>query len=226
MTDFHSHVLPKMDDGSKSTEESLEMLKALSEQGVNKVIATPHYYANDESVEDFLKRREASFERLKLLLTSEMPEILLGAEIRFYEGISRLSDLKALCIQNTNLLLLEMQMDKWTEYTLRELIEISNNRGITLVLAHVERYMKFQQKGVVERLLANGVLMQINADFVCNIFTRSKAIKMLKKQKVHLLGSDCHNMSDRPPKIGEALRIIGKKLGEGYDDYANNFLKY
>ena len=60
MIDWHSHILPKIDDGSRSLEETLELLKMLKSQGINTVIATPHFYADDESVESFLSRRQVS----------------------------------------------------------------------------------------------------------------------------------------------------------------------
>ena len=69
MIDWHSHVLPALDDGSHSIAQSLEMLTMLKEQGVDTVIATPHFYANDESVEKFLERRERSARALKRTLS-------------------------------------------------------------------------------------------------------------------------------------------------------------
>lgn len=225
MIDFHSHILPKMDDGSRSVEESEAMLRALAQQGADAVIATPHFYANDESVSDFIIRREKSLERLKSGVTDGMPEILLGAEVKYYEGISRLAELSALCVQNSNLILLEMPMKRWTEYVLRELIDISCSGKFTLVLAHVERYMKFQKAGVIEQLLRNGILLQINASFVCDFFTKRQAVNLLKRQAVHFIGSDCHNMSDRPPNIGKAYEIMTKKLGSGFVEAFNDYAK-
>lgn len=229
MTDFHSHILPKMDDGSRSTEESMLMLKALSEQGITRVVATPHFYANDESVASFLARRQASYDELLYNMPDGLPRIIQGAEVRFYDGISRLFDLKSLCIQGTKLLLLEMPFDKWTEYTLRELTDISSDGKVTLVLAHIERYLKFQKPEVLYRLLDSGILLQINASFVNDFFTGRKAINLFKKGAVHFLGSDCHNMNDRAPDIGNALKIIEKKLGSNFkssfNDYVNEFFE-
>lgn len=229
MTDFHSHILPKIDDGSRSTEESILMLKTLWQQGVDRVVATPHFYANDESVSEFLARRQASYTELMDSLPPDMPEIIQGAEVKFYDGISRLHELKSLCIQGTKLLLLEMPFTKWTEYTIRELIDISSDGKVTLVLAHIERYMKFQKPDVFYRLLDSGILMQINASFINGFFTGRKAIGLLKKGAVHFLGSDCHNMNDRAPDIGRAFRTIEKKLGKefnsSFDDYVNEFFE-
>lgn len=229
MIDFHSHILPKMDDGSRSTEESAAMLKALSEQGVTKVMATPHFYANDESVSDFLSRRQISFERLSEVMTDEMPEIVLGAEVRYYSGIGHLDGLETLCVQGSRLLLLEMPETRWTEYAVKEIAHIRSERNIIPVLAHIERYIGYQNSETFYRLLESGVMMQINASFVNGTFSKRKALNLLKKNQVHFIGSDCHNMSDRAPEIGKAVNIIRKKLGNGFTDafidFANYFLK-
>lgn len=229
MTDFHSHILPCMDDGSKSVEESLKMLKMLSEQGVDRVVATPHFYANNESLDRFLERRQKSFEMLSERLYDGLPEVVLGAEVRFYEGISRMGNLDALCMQNSDLLLLEMPFGVWTQSAQRQLIDISCSGRVTLALAHIERYSALQSMAKIESLLGNDIIMQINASFVTNLMTRAKAIKLLKKGYIHLIGSDCHNLTDRAPNIGAALDIISKKISgdfiEYIDDYADSLFE-
>lgn len=216
MIDFHSHILPNIDDGSRSVQESVELLKMLSEQGAETVAATPHFFADRESVDEFLRRRQVSYDTLCSELPQGMPEIVLGAEVKYYSGISHLEDLKKLCIGNSKLLLLEMSMSKWTEYTVRELIELSNSKGLMPVLAHIERYMDFQDSDVWSRLLDNGVLMQVNATFFTQLRTRRKAFSLLKNNSIHFLGSDCHRVLTRPPYIGEAVRIIEKKMGKEF----------
>lgn len=229
MIDFHSHILPGMDDGSKSIEESVAMLNALSEQGICKVAATPHFYANDESVSEFLSRRQASFNSLPKNPSFGMPEILLGAEVRYYEGISRLENLKDLCLQRTKLLLIEMPECRWSEYAIRELADLAGSGGIIPVLAHIERCIFQQKKETLFRLLQNGVLMQINAEFLNGFFSRRKAVKLLKNNQVHFLGSDCHNMQSRPPDIGKAYQTVYNKLGgnfaEAFKDFINEFIE-
>ncbi len=213
MVDFHSHILPCIDDGSQSVQESVELLKMLSEQGVETVVATPHFSADRESVEDFLKRRQASYEALCAELPQGLPKIVLGAEVKYYGGISHLEDLRQLCVGESNMLLLELPMSKWTEYTIKELIDLSNSKGIVLVLAHIDRYLSFQDNDVWERLLGSGVLMQVNATFFTELRTRRKAFSLLKNNLLHFLGSDCHRVSTRPPYIGQAVGIIEKKMG-------------
>lgn len=220
MIDFHSHILPRMDDGSQSVAESISLLKMLAEQDVDVVAATPHFYANDESVSEFLGRRQTAYERLQNELFEGAPKILLGAEVRYYQGISRMTDLKRLCLEGSKLLLLEMPMSRWTEYTVRELVELSSSRDLTVVLAHVERYLHLQNRSVWDRLYESGILMQVNATFFTDFSTRRQAISLLKKRAIHFLGSDCHNLTHRPPYLGRAIDMIKKKT----DDDAVNYI--
>jgi protein-tyrosine phosphatase len=127
-----------------------------------------------------------------------------------------MADLKALRIEGTKLILLEMPMSSWTEYMIRELIEMSGRSSIKVVLAHVERYMALQKQSVWNRLLESGVLMQVNASFFTSFVSKRKALSLLREGRIHFIGSDCHDMKSRPPMIGKAFEVIQKKLGENY----------
>jgi len=223
MIDFHSHILPKMDDGSHNADESKQMLEMLFQQGIDTVVATPHFHANVESVSEFLKRREAAYEVLMRESNEELPKILLGAEVRYYQGISRMEELKHLSIGNSKLLLLEMPMSKWSEYNIKELEELSCVRDITLVLAHIDRYLNLQKSSVWQRLYESGILMQVNADFFTGFFNKRKALDMLCEGKIHFIGSDCHNLTSRPPNMDKAIKIIKNKLS---DDFLNQMNQY
>lgn len=223
MIDWHSHILPGMDDGSKDAAESVAMLEMQASQGVLTVIATPHFYANDESVVAFMERRAAALDTLKAQLPENAPKILLGAEVRYYQGISRLENLKDLRIEGSKLLLLEMPMSVWTETVIRELIELSGKSGVQIVLAHVERYLKLQRQQVWDRILDSGILMQSNASFFTSLASKRKAINLLAEGVVQFLGSDCHNTTSRPPEMGKAFDVIRKKLG---DDYLDQMTQY
>ena len=216
MIDWHNHVLPKMDDGSHSVAESIAMMQAQAAQGVTTVIATPHFYANDDSIASFLERRTRSAALLREQLPEGMPTLRLGAEVQYYQGISRLPGLTSLCIEGTRLLLLEMPFSRWSESMIREVVELSGRDGICLVLAHIDRYLSMQHRDVWLRLLDNGILMQTNASFFTGFTTRRKALSLLKEGYVHVLGSDCHNMTSRPPQIGKALAVIHKRFGPDY----------
>ena len=223
MIDWHSHILPEMDDGSRSLDESINLINMQVEQGVNTVIATPHFYANDESVESFLRRRSIAFEKLKKVSSESFPEIILGAEVKYYPGISKMTDLKRLRIENSKLLLLEMPLTKWTEYVIRELIELSRISGIKIILAHIDRYLSLQKQEVWERLFESGILMQVNASFSLSLVSKHRVISMLKNGYIHFLGSDCHNLNSRPPKIGKAYDLVRKKCGDDFISRMNEF---
>ena len=228
MIDWHSHILPEIDDGSQSVSESLALLKRLRRQGVETVIATPHFHANEKSVSSFLEQRSDSFEKLQNILSKKTPDIKLGAEVYYYSGISRMEDLKLLRVQDSRVLLLEMPMSQWTDYTIREIIDIAGSRDFTVMLAHVERYIGLQPSGTLERLCENGLLMQVNASFFNGFFAKRKAIKLLKKGLIQFVGSDCHNVKNRPPKLDVAFELIQKKLGNDFlsemDEFGRSIL--
>ncbi len=223
MIDWHSHILPEMDDGSRSTGESVSMLNLLREQGATHVVATPHFFANDESVDDFLERRKASYELLLQSVTPDCPKVVCGAEVRYYPGIVEMKELGSLAIENTKVLLLEMPMSKWTEYTIKELVDLAGIRGLTVVLAHIERYISFQSKGVLERLSDGGLLMQVNASCFKRFGSRHKALNLLKDGMVQFIGSDCHNLTTRAPDLKSAYDFVEKKLGKKYVYQMNEF---
>ncbi len=228
MIDWHSHILPAMDDGSRDCEESIELIHMLSTQGIKTVVATPHFYANDESVEEFLKRRKEAFDTLKEQLPKDAPNILLGAEVRYYSGISRMDELKKLCIEGTDLLLLEMPMMKWTEYMVREIIELASTSKMTVILAHVERYISLQSRETMNRLYDSPIKMQVNVSFFLGMMTKRKALSMLENGDIEFIGSDCHNVTSRAPQIGKAFDVIRRKLGEEFllqfDEYGYSIL--
>lgn len=216
MIDWHSHVLPQMDDGSKSLEESLTLLNMLAKQGVSTVIATPHFYANDESLKSFLERRQQCYEKLCAALPSDAPKIRLGAEVSYYSGISRMEGLSELCIEGTGLLLLEMPFAKWTEHTVREVRELAAQGAVTVILAHIERYIDMQDPNVFSELREYGVIMQVNSSFFNRGSTKRQALKLLANGGIQLIGSDTHSVKSRPPTLDSAYYIIEKKFGKEF----------
>lgn len=212
-TDFHSHILPGIDDGSSSVEESLTMLRVSREQGIGEVILTPHFYPQHSNPMHFLEKRSRAFRKLTEAMdpAEALPDLRLGAEVYFYPHMSHSDDLRDLRIEGTDCVLVEMPMSPWTDRMYRELEGIYTNLGLTPIVAHVDRYLgRFRDHGIPERLADLPVLIQANASF----FLRGgKGVSMLRKQQIHVLGSDCHNTADRAPNLGEAVRRIERKLG-------------
>ena len=215
MIDFHSHILPGIDDGSRNVEESLLLRSSLREQGVTTVCATPHFYAAEQSPAEFLQKRQQAYETLSASLPASSPEIKLGAEVLYYSGISHSADLSQLCLQGTNLLLLEMPFVRWSTSVIREVADLARSGDFTVLLAHIERYYFRQPLSVWDRFLEEGIVMQANAGFFLSFRTKRKALRLLKENRIHVLGSDCHNMSSRPPRLAEARSVIQHSLDPG-----------
>ena len=216
LMDFHSHVLPEIDDGSESVAMSLEMLKREWDQGIDCVVATPHFYANHDRPRRFLEKREASYEKLmEAADQKELPEILLGAEVHFFFGISEMDQLSELTIAGKQCILLEMPQSPWTDKMYREIGNIYFKQEIVPVIAHIDRYIHpFRTHGILERLEDLPVMIQANAGFFLRPSTKRMAMRMIQKNQIHLLGSDCHNTGTRPPRLGEAAEQIRNRLGD------------
>ena len=216
MTDFHSHILPGIDDGSKSLEMSLQMLRMEAAQGINMVVATPHFYSTHESPEHFLQKRDHAEKILRQAMAEEpeLPQLRVGAEVYYFRGISQSEFLPLLTIQGTNCVLIEMPLVPWEKSMYRELEAIREKRDLIPIVAHMDRYLGiFRRFGIPKRLENLPVLVQANTSFFLNPVTARSAMKMLKKDQIQLIGSDCHNLTSRIPNMGDALRLVYQKMG-------------
>lgn len=214
--DFHSHILPGVDDGSISIEESLRMLRLQAEQGVTHVVATPHFYPWRDSPESFLRRRAEAEKQLRQAMEqyNSLPKLFVGAEVYFFPGISDSDILPQFAFGKKQSVLIEMPQTSWTESMYRELEQIWLKWGITPIIAHVDRYLSpFRTHHIPEWLTELPVLVQANGAFFLQRSTRSMALRMLQSGQIHLLGSDCHNMDSRKPNLGEAISLIEKRIG-------------
>ena len=214
--DFHSHILPGVDDGSRSVEESLEMLRAEARQGIGTVVATPHFYAHHDTPERFLRRRAAAWEMLQTAMAQEagLPEVILGAEVYYFSGISDSDQLHRLTTGQKRYIMLEMSTVPWTQNMYQEMENIYTKHGITPIIAHIDRYISpLRHRQILDRLEDLPVLVQANSDFFLRPMTAPLALRMLKEKRIHLLGSDCHNCSTRKPELGRAIEKIEKHLG-------------
>ena len=208
IVDFHTHILPGMDDGSADPAESAAMLAEEARQGVDLVVLTPHFYATENSPRQFLARRSAAYQRLMQVIRPEFPQLRLGAEVQYFEGMSRAESLDALRVEGTPLLLLEMPFSRWPSRTVSEVLELNDQQGMQVVLAHVERYLSMQREEVWRTFAENGVLMQASASAFRSWGKRRKIRSMMRDGMIRFFGSDCHNMDDRPPNLNAAYRYV------------------
>ena len=210
MIDFHTHILPELDDGAETAEISLELIKQDMLQGVDKILFTPHYYGNKYSPERFLERRNESLELIRAKIPDSV-EVKCGAEIYFSEEeINSDSALCKLAIEGTNYVLLELPFfGGWSEELWYRLSEFRFKTGYIPVIAHVERYEQIRKKpSLLTELIEIGCLMQCNTSSFVDVKSREMLLKMLEKNLVHCLGTDTHNLSSRAPDHAKAKEII------------------
>lgn len=213
MTDLHTHILPGMDDGAADLAESLALLKLEAEQGVDTVVLTPHFYRERENPGRFLERRKAAFQVLEKNRPPNGPNLLLGAEVAWYPTLADEARLEELCLGGTKQLLLELPFQPWTPKLLDQIYNFASVSGLTPVFAHVERYARLVGKERLEELMAMGFPMQMNADSLLDMWSRRRRrLEMLRRGRWYL-GSDCHNLDARPPRLGRAAAVVRVKLG-------------
>ena len=210
-----------MDDGSDSAERSLEMLRLLRSQGVSRVVATPHFYPKKEDPDSFLKRRRDCAAMLRSAIEfsgmdkSLIPEVCIGAEVAYYNGMSLTNRIRELCIEGTNVMLLEMPFCKWSDSVVSEVCKMQRELGLQIVLAHVDRYMQYVDSAKLFKLKSYRVLMQVNADPFLRFFSGHKMLKLLQTGTANVLGSDFHNLEERSSHMDEAMQtIIDRGYGE------------
>ena len=218
MLDFHSHLIPGVDDGSKDLSMSMGMLDMWKEQGVRHICATPHFYADMNNPAHFIEKRNAAYATLVNAISQtpdpgSYPSISLGAEVYYFRGMSSCEDISSLCLQGTRFILVEMPFHPWSDYMIREVSDLSS-RGLIPVAAHIERYMKIQSRSKMNDFLDTGIMIQCNASFFLSPKTRRKAMRMIADKTIDFIGSDAHNLTSRAPNIGPAEAAIIKKLGE------------
>lgn len=221
MIDFHSHFLPHIDDGAKSLAESLEMLNYAKKTGVDTIVSTSHCYAlgGDESIQEFLEKRQHSYERVLNSIRDkedDYPQIVLGCEVHLVRNLSTCSLLPELCIKGTEYILLEMPFSEWKDEHFEEIYRITN-LGLKPIIAHIDRY--FEIKNKFSDLFALNLLYQANAESFIGRSKRKSLLELFQKDAIHILGSDMHNMTSRPPNLADAYAVINKKFGAEYADY-------
>ena len=216
LIDLHSHVLPQFDDGSPDVGTSAAMLRREAEQGVDVVCATSHYYAKYNSIPAFCERRAEALERLSSVLTAELPRVLPAAEVAYFPHMEE-QDLMPLCIQGTRTLMLEMPFADWTDLQLETVEALVLDCRYDVVLVHPERFcFSKSNRHKLEKLAELPIGLQVNAGSLLRWGTRRLALDLLQLAHWPLLGSDCHNLTSRPPNLKEGRKVVMQKLGEAF----------
>lgn len=210
MTDFHTHILPKIDDGPDSPEVSLAMLRELKSQGVSRLVLTPHYYCLRHSVDEFLKSREDAFSALSEDFSKMGFSVHLGAEVLLQKELFDRENIELLCVQNTRHMLVELDFIKDFGSVLDRLENLVYCYNITPIVAHVEKYGYLAKHPESVRALTDlGCLIQANTSLV-RWRSRRFIKRLISEGLIHLIGSDCHNMTGRRPDFPRFKAFLKK----------------
>ena len=216
MKDIHSHLLYGIDDGSKSIEESIPLLKELEKQGVTDLMLTPHYIENSKYNCNNLEKQKL-FEELSKRAEEEKisVKLYLGNEVFFTPNMIKLLEKKEIqTLNNSRYILFEFPLNNIYHNT-SEIINELVSHGYVPILAHPERYEYFQRHpNAIEDYLRSGLLLQGNFTSLYGVYgkTAEKTLKYYIKNKwISLLGSDTHhNVKFKGKKLEKKLLRITK----------------
>lgn len=216
--DIHTHILPEVDDGSGSMEETIKMLQLAQEQQIATIIATPHYIPGGRNVPvEVLKQK---LEQVQVEASKMNPDmkLFLGNEIYYSDSV--IEDLKAgkiLTLADSRYVLVEFSTKDTDQHIYRALSGLIRN-GYIPILAHVERYRCFYKKEyLIHDLIEAGCYIQMNAtSLVGGLLDREAAYhrSLMAQGLIHLLGSDCHDEKVRIPYMIKTAQMMIKKYDE------------
>lgn len=215
LTDIHSHILPGIDDGARTMDESIQVLEEAYRQQIRRIIVTPHFYpgrymATAQDVLYLTQRlqQECCMRGIRITLYP-------GQECYYYSGL--LDDLKAgrvLTLAGSGYVLVEFEPDCRFQFLCAGL-RVLQNYGYSPILAHFERYECLDDPGNLFVLKDRGIRLQMNFDTLLkknSLFHKLPWKNMVKKGMVDYLGSDCHGMDFRPLHVEEAYRWLQSKV--------------
>lgn len=225
MTDIHCHLLPYVDDGAFDMDEALELLEQEAGQGVDTVCLTPHLRQDMFETPD--SKLLTMFARLnQAAAENSIPIRLFLSREYYYDSQFRqlLRDNRVMPMAGKVLLVEFSYGSNWED--LLEAAQLVQEAGYRPMFAHVERYRVIQHDpGVIQTLLAQGVLIQVNADSIlgrAGFREKKTARQLLKNRAVTVVASDAHDCRLRTPNLQKCRTYLERKFGR---DYARELLE-
>jgi len=218
LTDIHCHILPGVDDGPASVDQSLALARALVAGGVGQVFATPHYITGTawalpaDQVRQKVDELQAAFQEHGIPLTLQP-----GMEIALHQHLAKeLQQNKLQPLGDSNYYLLELPFQPFRDDLLDTLLSFQNY-GKIVILAHPERVPLFQQQTAsLFRLIEQGVLIQVNIGSLLGLFgkkAQTTALQLLERDAIHFVASDAHGPEARKPPTGKEWLQMEQILG-------------
>jgi len=221
MIDLHCHILPGLDDGAKSLEEAVEMARIAEEEGIERIVATPHLFRENYLYEDLSIIEEKRKELHRALEASNIHvELFCGAEVHIAHNLMEeiMKNRESLVIDRSSYMFVEFP-SRHVFSGVKELFFELMSEGIIPIIAHPERNSVFvRNPSFLYELVQMGSLAQANSGSLSGIYGREAAqavLRFLEMNLIHFIGSDGHNTDALAPRLSEAReraeRIIGKE---------------
>ena len=211
--DFHSHFLPGIDDGAKTTSIGCEMAHESFKQGTEYLVATPHFYFDDSiSIDEAIINRDNALDKIICYSQDnniQIPKIIKGFEVAYDKSLLLMDSLDKFCIDNTNHILLELPYNNWSSTLTEEIYELSIS-GYNVILAHIERYLAIEGVRVLD-LVDLDVKFQISCSVPIKGEDRKFLSYLIKNGRCCVMGTDMHNMDTRPCDISDSFKRFEKK---------------
>jgi len=217
--DIHSHILPGIDDGAKNMQETIEMIHMAVEEGIEAIIATPHYEVGVDS--EMLARYQKVYgEVLQYITDNQIPlQLYQGNEIYYSGSIPEILQQGEIRTMNESRYIL-VEFSFGVEYTsMQRALSMLVYAGYWPIIAHAERYMTLRKLNRVEELVRMGVYVQLNTSAIIGREgwqTKRYCHSLLKNKLVHAIGTDAHGSKHRCPKMRECMEYLDKKYGMTY----------
>lgn len=219
MIDIHTHILPGIDDGSVDPEESLEMIQEAYENGFTDIITTSHYIYNGSYNVNY-EQREQIIKALQTIIDAKNIDLTLynGAEAYITPELSLLYNNKTIStLANSKYVLFELPLNSKIIYA-KEVIKDLIDNGYIPIIAHPERYEEVQNN--IEKAVEwvnMGALLQCNYSSITGQYgsaAKKTIIKLLKKDLISFLGTDCHQAQSVYINMDEILHEFRKHVGK------------
>ena len=218
--DMHCHVLPEVDDGAQSLDDTRKMLQMAHDEGVRYIIATPHYHPHRGKQPPRILRRQLRLVREEAAKISGRLKVYLGTEIYFGQDVpDRLEREEILTMNRTRVVLVEFSSGDSFERICQGIQQVQMG-GYEIILAHIERYQSvLTDIDKAHHLVQMGVKIQINVDSITGENGRKVkryVCQLMDHDLVFCVGTDAHRPKVRPPHMKSAAEFVTKKYGEKY----------
>lgn len=222
--DCHTHILNGIDDGAESLFESCKMVDKSISDGVTSIWLTPHFDAKYDSINKFKSNRNYAYKNIVNSYLGVNISFVLAAEVKLRGELFSVNDLSSLCINGGNNMLVEFAGGSSITDIKRMLGKLIYSYNINPIIAHIERYKElFHSNKEINALISMGCKLQMSTGILVGIGLNSlMAFRRIQKNEITLLGTDCHNMTTRPPNSQKALNTLQEVLGSKTIDRLNS----